>query len=134
MIRRWLIDAADRLEAAAELARDLKVPHGRTCDGIRVRTDFLAERLWETAQRIGILQSLGSDARAQVAIRFCDLYRVARRAHVLAIAEGHRGLGESFETIASELRALIAELAALTDSDLEPPRARPAPALLEAAR
>jgi hypothetical protein len=113
MMRRWLIDAADRLEAAAELARDLRATGGLGVEGIRVRTEFLAERLWETAQRVGVLQSLGPDPRAQLALRLCDLYRVARRAHHLALAEGFGKLGVDLETIASELYALVAELASL---------------------
>ena len=133
-MRRWLIDAADRLEAAAELARDLRATKGVGIEGIRVRTDFLAERLWDTAQRIGILQSLGSDARAQLALRLCDLFRVARRAHVLAVAEGYGGLGEGFEAIASELRALVAELAAFDKAPTTLPIAPPTQALSGASR
>ena len=115
MIRRWLIDAADRLEAAAELARDLQATPGPVVDGVRIRIDFLAGRLWDLAQRIGILQSLGPDARAQLALRLCDLYRVARRARLLALAEGHGIVAEGLETIASELHTLIAELAAFDE-------------------
>jgi hypothetical protein len=115
VIRRWLIDAADRLEAAAELARDLRATAGLGVDGIRVRIDFLAERLWDLAQRVGMLQSLGPEPRAQLALRLCDLYRVARRAHHLALAEGFGELGAGLETIASELRALVAELAAFDE-------------------
>ncbi len=122
-MRPWLIDAADRLEAGAELARDLQATPGPVADGIRVRTDFLAERLWDTAQRIGILQSLGPDARAQLALRLCDLYRIARRAHVLALAEGHGALAEGFETIGSELRTLVGELAAFDDPASAQPEA-----------
>ena len=94
MMRHWLIDAADRLEAAAELARDLRATPGLVIEGIRVRAEFLADRMWDLAQRIGILQSLGPDPRAQVAVRLCDLYRVARRAHVLAVAEGHGAVSD----------------------------------------
>jgi hypothetical protein len=115
VIRRWLIDAADRLEAAAELARELRAAHGSAgvvLEGIRLRNDFLADRLWDTAQRLGILQSLGSDARAQVALRLCDLYRVARRAHALAQAEGRGALADGFDVIGSDLRALLGELEA----------------------
>lgn len=133
-MRRWLIDAADRLEAAAELVRDLRAAKAVGIEGIRVRTDFLAERLWDTAQRIGILQSLGSDARAQLALRLCDLFRVARRAHVLAVAEGYGGLGEGFEAIASELRALVAELAAFDEAPTTLPIAPPTQALSGASR
>jgi hypothetical protein len=115
VIRRWLDDAADRLEAAADLARDLRSSQGSVMEGIRLRTDFLAERLWETAQRVGILQSLGTDARARLALRLCDLYRVARRAQVLAHAEGHGVLAEGFEAIGSDLRALLGELASFDD-------------------
>jgi hypothetical protein len=79
----------------------------------------------DLAQRIGILQSLGPDPRAQLAVRLCDLYRVARRAHVLALAEGHGGLADGFEAIASELRALVAEVASLADAGIEQPSGPP---------
>jgi hypothetical protein len=111
--RRWLIDAADRLEAAAELARDVRVTEGISVDAIHVRTEFLAERLWETARRVGILLSLGAGARAQLAHSLCDLYRVARRARQIALAEGCDSVGVDLEAIASELHALLLEVAAL---------------------
>jgi hypothetical protein len=116
MMRRWLTDAADRLEAAAELARDLRATRGPVVEGVRIRTDFLAERLWETARRLGLVQSLGPDARARLALRLCDLYRVARRAQVLAQAEGYAALSEGLGAIASEVRTLVAEVAVFDDA------------------
>ena len=129
MIRRWLIDAADRLEAAADLAADLRRTPGLGVEALRVRTDFLADRLWETARRVGILQTVGAGARAQLAHSLCDLYRVARRAHHLALAEGFGGLGEDLEAIASELHALVAEIATFDGRSDEP---SPAPPLTQA--
>jgi hypothetical protein len=125
MMRRWLIDAADRLEAASELARDLRAAEGHGVEGIRVRTEFLAERLWETAQRVGLLQTLGSDPRAQLALRLCDLYRVARRAHHLALAEGFAKLGVDLETISSELYTLVSELTRLDAAESQTSTPRP---------
>ena len=122
---RWLVDAADRLEAAAELAGELRRTPGLGVEALRVRTDFLADRLWETARRVGIVQTLGAGARAQLAHNLCDLSRVARRAHHLALAEGFGGLGEDLEAIASELHALVAEIAAFDGGSEERPATSP---------
>lgn len=116
---RWLIDAADRLEAAAEVARDVQGLGCLTLEPLKVRLAYLGDRLWETAQRIGILQELGPGLRAQLAHALCDLYRVARRAREIARAEGLAVAGDGLEAIATELHALIAEIAALGP---EPPR------------
>ncbi len=119
MTHPWLIDCADRLEAAAEVARDLRSLGTLGAGPLRVRVEYLAERLWETAQRIGVFQEMGSGLRAQLAHALCDLYRVACRARLIARAEGFAAAGDGFDAIATELHALIAEIAAL---GVEPPR------------
>ena len=130
MTHPWLVDCADRLEAAAEVARDLQALGTLGAGPLRVRVEYLAERLWETAQRMGILQTLAPGPRAQLAHCLCDLYRVARRGHALALADTQRVLSDGLEAIASELQTLIAEIAAFDRADPGPPAARRAPVLV----
>ena len=119
MMRRWLHDAADRLETAAGIARELVGPEAPATVGTRLQ--FLADRLWRTAQRIGILQGLPAGLRVQVTHTLCDLFRVARRAHELALAERDGPLSDGIAAIASELQAILGELAVVGESSGEEP-------------
>lgn len=121
MMRIWLDDAADRLEAAAEIARELVTSSSVTHEPILLRINFLAERLWQAAQRLGILPSLGTSSGAQVVHAVGDLDRIARRAGHLARAEGYGALSEGLGTIASELQAILVELRALGATDPHAP-------------
>jgi len=127
MTHPWLIDCADRLEAAAEVARDLRGLASIPLPAIRVRLEYLAERLWETAQRVGVLRELAPGPRAQLAHALSDLYRVARRAHALAVSNGTSAAVEGLEAIASELFALVREVASLGAATAGEPAAKRTP-------
>ncbi len=110
MIGRWLVDAADRLEAAAEVAREIQLAGGVPLEPVRVRVDFLAERLWETARRLGLLRTLGREPRMQVLHALGDLHRVAQRGWRLALAHGYGSACQGLDCISSELETLLTEL------------------------
>ena len=113
MIERWLVDAADRLEAAAEVAREIQLAGGVPLESVRVRVDFLAERLWETARRLGLLRSLGREPRSQVLLALGRLHSVAQRGWRLALAHGYGSASQGLDAISSELETLFSELRSL---------------------
>jgi len=110
MMERWLVDAADRLEAAAEIAREIQLAGSVPLEPVRVRVDFLAERLWETARRLGLLRSLGREPQIQVLLALGRLHRVAQRGWRLALAYGYGSACQGLDCISSELETLVMEL------------------------
>lgn len=98
------------LEAAAEVAREIQLAGAVTLESVRVRVDFLAERLSETARRLGMLRSLGREPRIHVLHALGNFHRVAQRGWRLALAHGCGSACQGLDGISSEIETLLTEL------------------------
>ena len=111
---RWLEDTADRLEAAAELVRDVHDAAATVSRHLGEHLGVLAERLDRAARRLAFARLVAADVAAETRRMVIALERLVRLGARAAHAEGLPALAEALETIAEELGSVRIELDALT--------------------
>lgn len=121
MIDRWLEDAADRLETAAEIVGELNASAWVSSDSLQKQLTSLEEALCHTSERLGLLRNLNADMRRRYLRTLDDLSTAAQRCLRLACAEESGAAYDGLDIVAADVASLVIELQTLDRLDANKP-------------